>query len=400
MRQFSLLLLAFILLLSACVGNKSFQAQKSKVQVIEARQNNQDAELEMARKDIIQNKKKLDELVIRLKGVDEQLLVLDPMQDEIVKSATAIVELQDDLTALGRQLDEAIATNTRLEQKLTALTKDTNDTFDAYSDYLIKMKDAQTGFATKAELTRIADESSQMAAVLDDLTSELEAISGYVDEQDGILMSLEETVEGEKSAAEEQMELRDEIVRIRKDLTDHQGELADIRQTLDGEVKTDMNALRERVYTVDSDLKALTSDLQQVIVKERAAADKRRQAALNTQYKAALNEHYKGNFEHSIILFEEFLKNNPGSDLSANASYWIGENYYSAGNYAKALREFQSVADRYPEHAKAWDAQLKIGLTYYQLQDLESCRTELMKIKTMYPDYPQMKVVDRYLNKL
>lgn len=400
MRQFSLLLLAFILLLSACVGNKSFQAQKSKVQVIEARQNNQDAELEMARKDIIQNKKKLDELVIRLKGVDEQLLVLDPMQDEIVKSATAIVELQDDLTALGRQLDEAIATNTRLEQKLTALTKDTNDTFDAYSDYLIKMKDAQTGFATKAELTRIADESSQMAAVLDDLTSELEAISGYVDEQDGILMSLEETVEGEKSAAEEQMELRDEIVRIRKDLTDHQGELADIRQTLDGEVKTDMNALRERVYTVDSDLKALTSDLQQVIVKERAAADKRRQAALNTQYKAALNEHNKGNFEHSIILFEEFLKNNPGSDLSANASYWIGENYYSAGNYAKALREFQSVADRYPEHAKAWDAQLKIGLTYYQLQDLESCRTELMKIKTMYPDYPQMKVVDRYLNKL
>ena len=399
MRQFSLLLLAFILLLSACVGNKSFQAQKSKVQVIEARQNNQDAELEMARKDIIQNKKKIDDLGIRLKGVDETLLVLDPMQDEIVRSATAIVGLQDDLTALGRQLDEAIAANTRLEQKITALTQDTNDTFDAYSDYLKQMKDAQKGFATKAELTQIADESSQMAWVLDDLTSEVEAISAYLDEQDGILMSLEETVEGAKSGAD-QNELRTEIVRIREDLTGYQGELADIRQTLAGEVKTDMNDLRERVYAVNNDLKALTSDLQQVISKERAAAEQRRQTALSAQYKAALNAHYKGDYENSIVLFEEFLKNNPGSDLSANASYWIGENYYSAGNYAKALREFQSVADRYPEHAKAWDAQLKIGLTYYQLQDLESCRTELMKIKTMYPDYPQMKVVDRYLNKL
>jgi len=439
MRKTLFALLIVMLALSACVSNKTFKAQQAKVQIMEARQNNQDAELEMARKDIINNREKLDQLVIRLNSVDEQLLVLEPMQDEIVNSATALVNLQGEVAAISGQLNEAIAANAKLEQKLTALTTDTNETFDAYSDYLKQMKDSQSGFATKEEVAQLTEESTRLAQVLDDLTAEVESIALFMDEQDAILEQLGEFAENQaafneginlekeamaelqasqttltedqqKSAAQEKEAVWTEITRIRSELTKSQNELTAIRQTLSSDVEglkkdrtqvmTEMSELRERVYTVNSDLTSLTIDLQSVITKERAAAEKRRLEAINKQYKAALAEYNRGRHENSIVLFEEFLKANPDCELSPNAYYWIGENYYSAGNYPKALRQFQEVVDRYQGHDKAWDAQLKIGLTYFQMQDYESTYNELMVIKNYNPSYPQMKIVDKYLKRI
>jgi len=439
MRKTLFALLIVMLALSACVSNKTFKAQQAKVQIMEARQNNQDAELEMARKDIINNREKLDQLIIRLNSVDEQLLVLEPMQDEIVNSATALVNLQGEVAAISGQLNEAIAANAKLEQKLTALTTDTNETFDAYSDYLKQMKDSQSGFATKEEVAQLTEESTRLAQVLDDLTAEVESIALFMDEQDAILEQLGEFAENQaafneginlekeamaelqasqttltedqqKSAAQEKEAIWTEITRIRGELTKSQNELTAIRQTLSSDVEglkkdrtqvmTEMSKLRERVYAVNSDLTSLTTDLQSVITKERAAAEKRRLEAINKQYKAALAEYNRGRHENSIVLFEEFLKANPDCELSPNAYYWIGENYYSAGNYPKALRQFQEVVDRYQGHDKAWDAQLKIGLTYFQMQDYESTYNELMVIKNYNPSYPQMKIVDKYLKRI
>ena len=439
MRKTLFALLIVMLALSACVSNKTFKAQQAKVQIMEARQNNQDAELEMARKDIINNREKLDQLIIRLNSVDEQLQVLEPMQDEIVNSATALVNLQGEVAAISGQLNEAIAANAKLEQKLTALTTDTNETFDAYSDYLKQMKDSQSGFATKEEVAQLTEESTRLAQVLDDLTAEVESIALFMDEQDAILEQLGECAENQaafneginlekealaelqasqttltedqqKSAAQEKEAIWTEITRIRGELTKSQNELTAIRQTLSSDVEglkkdrtqvmTEMSELRERVYAVNSDLTSLTTDLQSVITKERAAAEKRRLEAINKQYKAALAEYNRGRHENSIVLFEEFLKANPDCELSPNAYYWIGENYYSAGNYPKALRQFQEVVDRYQGHDKAWDAQLKIGLTYFQMQDYESTYNELMVIKNYNPSYPQMKIVDKYLKRI
>ncbi|NLH93622.1 MAG: tetratricopeptide repeat protein [Candidatus Cloacimonetes bacterium] len=439
MRKTLFALLIVMLALSACVSNKTFKAQQAKVQIMEARQNNQDAELEMARKDIINNREKLDQLIIRLNSVDEQLQVLEPMQDEIVNSATALVNLQGEVAAISGQLNEAIAANAKLEQKLTALTTDTNETFDAYSDYLKQMKDSQSGFATKEEVAQLTEESTRLAQVLDDLTAEVESIALFMDEQDAILEQLGEFAENQaafneginlekeamaelqasqttltedqqKSAAQEKEAIWTEITRIRGELTKSQNELTAIRQTLSSDVEglkkdrtqvmTEMSELRERVYAVNSDLTSLTTDLQSVITKERTAAEKRRLEAINKQYKAALAEYNRGRHENSIVLFEEFLKANPDCELSPNAYYWIGENYYSAGNYPKALRQFQEVVDRYQGHDKAWDAQLKIGLTYFQMQDYESTYNELMVIKNYNPGYPQMKIVDKYLKRI
>ena len=453
MRKMILVTLAIMLVLSACVSSKTYKAQQASVQMLEARQNEQDANLEMARKDIIQNKEKIDQLIIGMGDVNEQLLVLDPMQDEIISSAVAIIDLQQEMSAsdtsisvlqtqvasLNRQLDEAIAANTRLEETVAELSLDTYDTFDAYSDYLKQLKQSQGDFATKEEIALLAEESAQLAQTLDELTFEVETIVNYLEEQDAVLANLDKILldqedfnesvieefeelhdlmmdqfasvdKSAKSSEQEKQEIYEEISRIRGQLDESSDEISSLRMVLGQEVselrdskedmRMDIDEISDRVYTVNRDLTELATDLKDVIAKERAAAEKRRLEAMTKHYKVALGEYNRHNYESSIVYFEEFLEEYPDSYLCPNAIYWMGENYYAAGNYPKALRQFQDVVYSYADHPKAWDAQLKIGITHYQMQDYDASYSALMLIKNYYPDYPNMKTVDKYLKKI
>jgi len=255
------------------------------------------------------------------------------------------------------------------------------------------------------------------------LFSQVEALSSQLTEQQSLvseLMTLQSKVASSEQENEaikneitkinttlaEQEHIKQELAAIHQSLLTAQKEIASLQKELNQIQSTqpasssEVNDLRARVLAISKDLDALTSDLQMVIAQERAAAEKRRIEARDKQYKTALNEYYKGNFEKSILLFEEFLTSYPDSELVPNAHYWIGENYYSAKNYPKALREFQFVVSNFPEHQKGWDAQLKIGLTYYQMNDFKSAYQELMVIKNQNPAYPQMPIVDKYLSKL
>lgn len=442
-----------MLVLSACVSSKTYKAQQARVQMMEARQNEQDANLEMARKDIIGNKEKIEQIIIGMNSVNEQLLVLDPMQDEIINAASAIIDLQGELkasdiniaglqtqvAALNSQLDEAIATNAKLEQTIADLSLDTFETFDAMSDYLMQVKKDQDSFVSREELVGVLEESAQLAGALDELTQEVEGIAVYLQEQEAFLATLDEILKdqaefndnvidefeevydytadllsqfdhGAKGPMQEQEEILHEISRIREQLDDSEQEISSLRHVLSQEIsqlryseeamRDDMEEISDRVFTVKSDLADLSTDLKDVIAKEKSLAEKRRIETMTKQYKVALTEYNKNNYENSIILFEEFLENNPDSYLCVNALYWIGENYYAAKNYTKALRQFRQVVTEYSDHPKAWDAQLKIGITYYQLHDYESSYSELMIIKNYYPEYPSMRIVDRYLNKI
>ncbi len=453
MRKMILATLAIMLVLSACVSSKTYKAQQTRVQMMEARQNEQDANLEMARKDIILNKEKIEQLIIGMGDVNEQLLVLDPMQDEIISSAIAIIDLQGDMSAsdiaitalqtqmasLNRQLDEAIAANTRLEETVAELSLDTYDTFDAYSDYLKQLKQAQGDFATKEEIALLVEESAQLAEILDEQTYMVDRIASYMKHQDETLAYWTEILQdhedfnesvieefeelhdlmmeqfasvgkGAISSEQEKQEIFEEISRIRDQLDESSDEISSLRMILGQEVselrdsnedmRMDMDEISDRVFAVNRELTELATDLKDVIAKERAAAEKRRTEAMAKHYKVALGEYNRHNYEKSIIYFEEFLEDYPDSDLCPNAIYWMGENYYAAGNYPKALRQFQDVVYSYSDHPKAWDAQLKIGITHYQMQDYDASYSALMLIKNYYPDYPNMKTVDRYLNKI
>jgi TolA-binding protein len=418
-------MLGILLILTACVSNKTFKTQQDQVQIMQARQNSQDALLEMARKDVNDNRRQIDDIIIRMKGVDQQMQSMNSMQTEIGKANSNILVIQGQLAALNEDLDAAVAANIELNQKLADLNTDTNDTFDAYADYISKIKGASAEFVTKEDLQKLTDESTDLSDTLNDLATQVDFISQYLNDQeelnteeanarqeeiDGIkdrlytseqeLASIQEDLTGlDDSVYANVSDLQSANIGIKEDIAAVKTEIADLKDA-DSNASVDMISIKTRLDNVNNDLTTLTTDLSQVIAKEKAAAEKRRQEEMKKKYQAALAEYTKGNYEQSILLFEDYMKAYPDSPLMANACYWVAEDYYSAANYPKALREFENVVARFPDTEKAWDAQFKVGLTYLMMQDNQAAYNELMTIKNQKPDYYQIKLVDKYLKKI
>ena len=62
-----------------------------------------------------------------------------------------------------------------------------------------------------------------------------------------------------------------------------------------------------------------------------------------TLYNSAYNDYLKGNFDLGVREFQEYLANFPATDLSDNASYWIGESYYRQRRFRQAIDQFDAV---------------------------------------------------------
>lgn len=370
-------LIIILLVFAGCVSNKTFKQHQRKVQELEAIQGHQQGDIDMLAKDIVDARKKLDEIIIRMNAVDEELLALPGMQTQLDDSASEILALQEELVTLQGTLTE----------QLDILEMDLEDNLDAFTDHLRELKDENKTFATKEELAAVIEESSRISRVLAELTGEVQSLSEDFVKSDSLL--------SEDAKAEQESKIS-ALAEIRGRIAALESELGAIREgNLQG--KADLENLRRRVDAVNTELSTLTSDLQDVILKERGAAQKKREAAMNTQYQAALAQYYKRNHEQSILMFEDFLKTYSNVPLSANAHYWIAENYYAAANFTKALREFQNVVSLFPDHDKAPDAQLKIGMCYYNMNDHNAARQELDLVKTQYPDYAHMDLVNKYL---
>lgn len=106
------------------------------------------------------------------------------------------------------------------------------------------------------------------------------------------------------------------------------------------------------------------------------------------EYFKAFGLYSANKFAAAIDAFELFLKNNPQSDYSANALYWIGECHYSLADFPKALATFQKMMEIYPKSAKFPDALLKTGYTYSVLKEKEKSTAAFERLIKSYPGSP------------
>ena len=84
-------------------------------------------------------------------------------------------------------------------------------------------------------------------------------------------------------------------------------------------------------------------------------------------YDAAYNDYLKGNYDLALREFQEYLANFPATDLSDNATYWIGESYYRQKRFRQAIEQFDAVLSRYPRSDKVPSALLKKGYAHLEL---------------------------------
>jgi len=98
-------------------------------------------------------------------------------------------------------------------------------------------------------------------------------------------------------------------------------------------------------------------------------ASARQAADPKTLYDSAYNDYLKGNYDLSLREFQEYVDEFPDTDLTDNATYWVGESYYRQRKFRQAVTQFDQVLARYPRSDKTAGALLKKGYAYLELGD-------------------------------
>ncbi|HET6545944.1 MAG TPA: tol-pal system protein YbgF [Rhodanobacteraceae bacterium] len=128
-----------------------------------------------------------------------------------------------------------------------------------------------------------------------------------------------------------------------------------------------------------------------------ASIDQADEKAAYDQAFAALKD---GRYAESARRFQSFIDSYPASDLSGNASYWLGESYYVTQNYRIALQTFENLLQRYPDSEKAPDALLKIGYCQYELKEWDQAEATLTDVTLKYPDTTVARLAESRLRAL
>lgn len=117
-------------------------------------------------------------------------------------------------------------------------------------------------------------------------------------------------------------------------------------------------------------------------------------------YVRAFGLYSSNSFAAAIEAFEQFIKQEPGSEYIPNAHYWIGECYYSSSELPQALVAFQKVIDGWPRHPKASDALLKIGYSHAALKQHDKAKNSFERVVRAYPGSPAAVKARERLNSI
>ncbi len=117
-------------------------------------------------------------------------------------------------------------------------------------------------------------------------------------------------------------------------------------------------------------------------------------------YQQALELYRQGKYQEAKRLFRDFIRQNPGSPMVANAHFWIGDCEYRLSRFEEAILEYQKVISKFPESNKVPDALLKQGFAFARIGDTESARIVLKKLIKNYPSTPQAKAARKQLQRL
>lgn len=197
-----------------------------------------------------------------------------------------------------------------------------------------------------SSLEQTAD-SSALKGDVESLQSQQEALISKVRELEEILLTLEPKV----SAAQEQLE----------------GSLASVSgqsQFLEPEVeelKLKVNQLNEDITR----LKMAKAESSSAMSRNKHSPV-RQSKGTPPQYNKALSAYQGGNYDESILLFQNFALSNPPGHLKDNILFWIGSNYVKLEMYDNAIKQFDTVLNQFPRSNKAHDSRLMLGVSYYR----------------------------------
>jgi len=120
----------------------------------------------------------------------------------------------------------------------------------------------------------------------------------------------------------------------------------------------------------------------------------------SNSYSLAYQDFKSAKYEDARRGFQKYLEQNPNTDLSDNAQFWIGETYYLENNYEKAILEYEKVIKNFPDGDRVPHALLKQGLSFLKLGDEDSGKLLLQQVFKDFPNTGQARIAKAKLKAL
>ena len=117
-------------------------------------------------------------------------------------------------------------------------------------------------------------------------------------------------------------------------------------------------------------------------------------------FQRAREDYQQGNYEVTIILFKQYLRQYQQSAQAGNAQYWVGESLYAQKEYNAAIVAFDEVIQQYPQNEKVPAATLKIGLSFAHLADKPNARFFLRQVQEKFPNSAEAQLATEKFKQL
>ncbi|MBU4185367.1 MAG: tol-pal system protein YbgF [Proteobacteria bacterium] len=205
----------------------------------------------------------------------------------------------------------------------------------------------------------LRNQSAELHAMHDQLKTEMQLLSGRIDETDYLLKQM----------------IENRFKRIEEAAGLNKNRLTRIEQYLNFE--SDENDLKIKPKSQSE--QALSEDELYSISKQAFDA---------------------GDFETARKGFKDLISRFPNSANADNAQFWIGDSYYSEKWYEKAILEYQKVIEEYPKGNKVPASLLKQGFAFLNLGDKANARLILQELVNKYPKSNEAKIATKKLKEL
>lgn len=247
-------------------------------------------------------------------------------------------------------------------------------------------------------------------------TSDIESIQAQLSELQVQVMQLQQQTPSKGEVQDLEAQVGRQMQNLLQSEADMQVQLQDVSTQID-QLKAQLEdtnyrlaQVSQQIATTNQELKSFRAMAREAVSEDNGgeASDSPRRpgsgAGLTTDpeslYQSAYQDYTQGDYDLAIEGFEEYLRNFPETDLSDNATYWIGESYYRQGMYRRAIRQFESVLNRYPRSDKVPSALLKKGYAHVELGERSDGVSTLQRVVRDYPTSDEANLARQRLREL
>lgn len=233
-------------------------------------------------------------------------------------------------------------------------------------------------------------------------SSDIEGLSNQISDVQRQVLQVQMQTSSKEEVASLEQSLERRMVQVLQSEADMQVRLGELSAQIEHlqarleDTNYRLAQLSQQIASTNQELRAVRTQAERTAARPAPESEPApvRPGPLDPEalYQQAYDDYLRGNYDLAIASFEEYLQNFPNTELSDNATYWIGESYYRQQKFRQAIDQFEQVLRRYPRSEKAPGALLKKGYAHLELGERSQGIVQLQYVIREHPSSDEANI--------